>query len=166
MQYSSLLNSTDDFRLVTDQDIEIITSFPIPDTTSSAGTARHPFFTFAPDASSRRLQWQIEPLGSVPLRYTLVELEHSEEKSVPDVDNIRAIYHHIGQGPSLSMRSSEGVLLLPENQTHSVSATEGVVLASLLGLLWRVRGIEVEPPVYSVPQNGKPSFLQRLLRKD
>ncbi|KAF7551138.1 hypothetical protein G7046_g7801 [Stylonectria norvegica] len=161
-------NSTVDFKLVADREIDIIASFPVPDTTSSVGTARHPFFTFTPDDNSRKLQWQTNPATDGPLRYTLVELEYSTEDSVhaPKADNVRAIYHHIGQGPSLSMRSSEGVLLLPEDQVDNASMTEGVVLASLIGLLWRVRGIEVKPHVDIVAPDGKQSFLQRLFKKD
>ncbi|KAM4066629.1 hypothetical protein HRG_000708 [Hirsutella rhossiliensis] len=149
--------STADFQLTATHAIDVTASFP---TTSSAGTTRHPLFTLKPHGGARRLQWQIDPRQDGPLRYTLVETR-GEEEPCSEPKTIRAIYHHIRQGASLSMRSSEGVVLVPEDDGDE---TELLVVASLLGLLWRVRGLEVRPPpVDQAPHGGKPTFLQRLL---
>ncbi|POS72441.1 hypothetical protein DHEL01_v209168 [Diaporthe helianthi] len=52
---------------------------------------------------------------------------------------IRAIYHNVGLGFSLSQPFSEGVLLLQANLDPEL---EAIIVASLLGLLWRARGEE------------------------
>ncbi|RDA88962.1 hypothetical protein CP532_0665, partial [Ophiocordyceps camponoti-leonardi (nom. inval.)] len=96
-------------------------SYPVPDTVSSAGTARHPYFALGNGSlpSSPTLQWQILPIEDGPLRYTLVEL------TTPV--NIRAIYHHLGPGSSLSMPVSEGVLLVsPRGDDESEKEWRGM----------------------------------------
>ncbi|ROV88661.1 hypothetical protein VMCG_10331 [Cytospora schulzeri] len=55
---------------------------------------------------------------------------------------IRAIYHNVGLGFSLSQPFSEGALLLENDMDPEF---EAVVVASLLGLLWRARGEECKP---------------------
>ncbi|KAJ6447270.1 Dipeptidyl-peptidase 5 [Purpureocillium lavendulum] len=161
----SLPKATDDFTLTGDNITDVTASFPVPDTTSSAGVARHPFFTFPCRDGPRELQWQIYPADSGPLRYMLVEMSDEAVNNVaePKPEDIRAIYHHIGQSPSLSLSSSEGVLLLQPDYPTGV-VLEGAVLASLLGLLWRVRGMELKPLAYDVQQGGKKSFLRRVLK--
>lgn len=49
---------------------------------------------------------------------------------------IRAIYHDVGQGSSLAQPTSEGALLLHDGMGPEL---EAVVVASLLGVLWRAR---------------------------
>ncbi|UNI16411.1 hypothetical protein JDV02_002845 [Purpureocillium takamizusanense] len=160
-----LPNATDDFKLTDDENLDVQVSFPIPDTTSSAGTARNPFFTFSSRDGSKKLQWQINPAESGPLRYTLIELDHitmqEHEDSKPE--HVRAVYHHIGQSPSLSMCSGEGVLLLQPVYSKG-HVTEEEILASLLGLLWRVRGMEIKPVAYDVCEGNKKSLLRRMLK--
>lgn len=142
-------------------------SFPVEDTTSSVGTARHPFYALPSRDGSEKLQWQIHPLETGPLRYTLVaDPSEGDEDLTPAEDSIRAVYHQIGSGPSLSTASSEGVLLLPEVKSGDTSLTEEMVVASLLGLLWRVRGMEVKPRVDNVPAQAGKSFLKRIFKKD
>ncbi|KKY35523.1 hypothetical protein UCDDA912_g04484 [Diaporthe ampelina] len=55
---------------------------------------------------------------------------------------IRAIYHNVGLGFSLSQPFSEGALLLQDGLDPEL---EAIVVASLLGLLWRARGEESRP---------------------
>lgn len=65
----------------------------------------------------------------VPYAATLEKHEH----------RIRAIYHNVGLGFSLSQPFSEGALLL---QADLDPELEAIIVASLLGLLWRARGEE------------------------
>lgn len=55
---------------------------------------------------------------------------------------IRAIYHNVGLGFSLSQPYSEGALLLQDNLDAEL---EAIIVASLLGLLWRARAEESKP---------------------
>lgn len=55
---------------------------------------------------------------------------------------IRAIYHNVGLGFSLSQPFSEGALLLQGGLDPEL---EAIIVASLLGLLWRARGEESKP---------------------
>lgn len=170
MENSCLSRLTEDYKLtITDKDIDVFTSFPISETTCSAGTIRHPFFTFSTLDNAKKLQWQVHPLETGPLRYTLVEIaairEKTDKNSLPEPNDIRAIYHHIGQGPSLSVCDGEGVLLLPADTSKDSSVTEEVAVASLLGLLWRVREMTVQPPAAQSLEDGKKSLLGRIFKK-
>lgn len=167
-----LSDATDDYSLVVGrQTVAVTASFPVPDSVSSAGSSQHPFYTFtwgggeedAP-ATTTTLQWQIQPLGTGPLRYTLVRIDAAgggaEDASSPAPESIRAIYHHTGQAPSLSLCSGQGVLLLPEDGGR---LTEAVIVASLLGLLWRVRAMQVKPLAAAASaETEKKSILRRL----
>ncbi|ROV93119.1 hypothetical protein VSDG_07369 [Cytospora chrysosperma] len=64
---------------------------------------------------------------------------------------IRAIYTNVGQGFSLSQPSSEGALLLQDDLDPEL---EAVIVASLLGLLWRVRGEGAKPRKNSRSEGG------------
>lgn len=133
--------------------VPVLTSYPIPDTTTQAGTARHPYFSFSlPTDTSTVFQWQIHPLRHGALRYTLVAVDlrpgaaqptenasSSAADAAENPDQIIAIYHHIGLATNLFMGHSEGVLLLPAEGSHDATL-EAVIVASLLGLLWRLRG--------------------------
>lgn len=55
---------------------------------------------------------------------------------------IRAIYHNVGLGFSLSQPFSEGALLLQNDLDPEL---EAIIVASLLGLLWRARGEDSKP---------------------
>ncbi|KAH8905304.1 hypothetical protein BR93DRAFT_780754 [Coniochaeta sp. PMI_546] len=115
-------------------------SFPIPDSMTKAGVSRNPYFSFSLPGSYTTLQWQIHPVEDGPLRYTLVAMNPGEDEA--QSEKVQAIYHHMGLGTSLStMQHSEGILLLPPCQDGQDSAQEAVIVASLLGLLWRVRGM-------------------------
>ncbi|ATY62061.1 hypothetical protein A9K55_008407 [Cordyceps militaris] len=165
-----LSDATDDYSLVVGrQTVAVTASFPVPDSVSSAGSSQHPFYTFTwgggeEDApATTTLQWQIQPLGTGPLRYTLVRIDaagRAEDASSPAPESIRAIYHHTGQAPSLSLCSGQGVLLLPEDGGR---LTEAVIVASLLGLLWRVRAMQVKPLAAAASaETEKKSILRRL----
>lgn len=122
----------------------------------------------------RTLQWQVHPVEHGLLRYTLVELgggpagvaaardeenwweeeskgndDSEDEQGLPysavadkHEHRIRAIYHNVGLGFSLSQPYSEGALLLQDNLDPEL---EAIIVASLLGLLWRARGEESKP---------------------
>lgn len=78
-----------------------------------------------------------------------VKDEGEDEKGVPysavadkHEHRIRAIYHNVGLGFSLSQPFSEGALLLQDNLDPEL---EAIIVASLLGLLWRARAEESKP---------------------
>lgn len=72
--------------------------------------------------------------GEQELPYSAA-LEKNEQR-------IRAIYHNVGLGFSLSQPFSEGALLLQDGLDPEL---EAIIIASLLGLLWRARGEESKP---------------------
>lgn len=106
-------------------------SFPIEPSQRGDVKIPHPYFTLKGFRSSI-LQGQIRPIENGLLRYTLVDLGDPNLTT-----RVRAIYHHVGLGPSLSIGYSEGVLLLPEHE--EVMGLEGVVVASVLWLLGQLR---------------------------
>jgi len=112
------------------------TSFPIPPSAEGLGckTISHPYFTLIipgmDDEASVKLEWQIHPAKNGPLYYTLVQ----KDKNLGS--RVCAIYHHARWEQSLSLRYSEGVLLLSESQDREF---EGIVVASLLGILVQLR---------------------------
>lgn len=79
---------------------------------------------------------------------------------------IRAIYHNVGLGFSLSQPFSEGALLLQNNLDPEL---EAIIVASLLGLLWRARGEESKPRKNSKteppPRRGSKSEANTPVRK-
>lgn len=133
----------------------IDSSFPLPDTIAAGMVHRAPYFTISAPAAEplipisdnvvRRpaLQWQIHPREHGNLRYTLVDTRLAPSLSAVDDANdaVYAIYHHIGLGASLALNHSEGVLLLREGLSME---DEAVIVASLLGLLWQVRGMRFQ----------------------
>lgn len=184
-------------------DIAVTTSFPISATISRFGSSRHPWFTFTVPSlldDERTFQWQVHPVEHGLLRYTLVEIptatlpagSHDEdlaEKGIPfsaakeeNDKSIRAIYHNVGLGFCLSQPYSEGALLLQKDFDPEL---EALIVASLLGLLWRVRNEEIQPRKNSKSEGstaperkksvgeidqpaqtgGKKKLLSRLLRK-
>lgn len=149
--------------------IPMTVSFPIPPTLRSGRAVPHPYFALSRpgDTTTATLQWQIHPVQDGPLRYTLIDLAAEEaasemplvevevEEQLAAQSGIRAIYHHIGLGTSLSIDHSEGILLLPEPVGPEDAAWEGVVVASLLGLLSQVRGIQAESKQKEVKPRGR-----------
>jgi hypothetical protein len=143
-------------------------SSPIPDSITKVGISRNPYFSFSLPGSTATLQWQIHPIEHGPLRYTLVATDSrsvAEAGAAPAGQKVQAIYHHMGLGTSLStMQHSEGILLLPPCHDGQDSAQEGVVVASLLGSLWRMRGMA--PPGRKASEGGaKKSLFGKMLRK-
>lgn len=147
----------------TTTDINVTMSFPIPATISRFGSSRHPWFTFTVPSlldDERTFQWQIHPVEHGLLRYTLVEIpattastvnhmQDTDDKGIPfsaskeeNEDMILAIYHNVGLGFCLSQPYSEGALLL---QNGLEPELEALLVASLLGLLWKVRNEEIQP---------------------
>lgn len=143
--------------------VGVATSFPFPATISRYGSSRHPWFTFTVPSlldDERTFQWQAHPVEHGLLRYTLVEIpdiiassatsnDDPDGKSPPfsaakegNENLIRAIYHNVGLGFCLSQPYSEGALLIQNDLDPEL---EALIVASLLGLLWRVRNEEVRP---------------------
>lgn len=144
-------------------DIAVKTSFPMSPTVSRFGSSRHPWFTFTVPSlldEERTFQWQIHHVEHGLLRYTLVEIpgtafspatreDNLDPKDIPfsaategNEGLIRAIYHNVGLGFCLSQPYSEGAVLLQNDLDPEL---EALIIASLLGLLWRVRNEENRP---------------------
>ncbi|KAL5363068.1 hypothetical protein BJX96DRAFT_155119 [Aspergillus floccosus] len=122
-------------------------SYPIPPTTIKDGFRRnvfeHPYFAFQiPGQDSPSLEWQIHPALHGRLRYSLVQIPPAQSSAAPagsgepPGNDIFAIYHHIGEGVSLPLPYSEGILLLSSDMD---AATETNLVASVFGMLWRLR---------------------------
>lgn len=151
-------------------------SHRIPPVITGVATEAHlgysaPWFTLTSTESIASYQWQIHPLEHGPLRYTLIELPSSGQDSSAiqpkNQHRIRAIYHSIGVGTLMSQAFSEGVLLLPTGKDVDADF-EGVVVASLIGLLWKVRGMQtVRVKAPEAEQSTKPKSNKRrsLFRK-
>lgn len=153
-------------------DIPVVASFPVTPTVSKYGCSRNAWFTFTVSSlldEERTLQWQMHPVEQGMLRYTLVEIpsgtptttnagERAEGQAIPfsavDPENehrIRAIYHNVGLGFSLSQPFSEGALLVQDDLDPEL---EALILASLLGILWKVRSEEGRPRKVSKSDGG------------
>lgn len=153
--------------------IAVVTSFPVTPSISKFGSSRNPWFTFTVPSlldEERTLQWQMHSAELGTLRYTLIEVpigasintvsaEGTEGgRKIPfsaaDPDNahlIRAIYHNVGLGFSLHQPFSEGTLLVDNDLDPEL---EALVLASLVGVLWRVRSEESRPRKVSKSDGG------------
>lgn len=119
------------------------TSYLIPPTTWKKKVYVHPYFGFQiPGENGIFLEWQIHPVSQGRLRYTLVrnpQARGAGDGATPIIspdEDILAIYHHIGDTISFPLPASEGVLLISPDMD---SATEAIVVASALGLLWKLR---------------------------
>ncbi|KAL1867878.1 hypothetical protein Daus18300_006153 [Diaporthe australafricana] len=114
-----------------------------------------PWFTLTSAESTASYQWQIHPFEHGPLRYTLIELPSPGQDAsavVPENQHrIKAIYHNVGVGWSLVQPFSEGVLLLPTGKNMDADL-ETAVVTSLIGLLWKTRG--VQKVKYQVPASN------------
>lgn len=99
-----------------------------------------------------KLEWQIHPASDGLLRYTLVQ-----EDAIRGT-RICAIYHHAGWRLSLSHGPSEGILLLSEAENDG--AFEGVVVASLLGVLVQLRRLGLQKN-----RRGHQGQVKRLVRR-
>lgn len=123
-------------------------SHQAPPATTGASTEAYPapWFTITSTESSASYQWQIHPVEHGPLRYTLIELPSSGHgASTVEPENqhrIKAIYHNVGVGTSLVQPFSEGVLLLPANEKDMDADLEAAAVTSLMGLLWKCRGVQ------------------------
>ncbi|KAG6257699.1 hypothetical protein E4U23_002368 [Claviceps purpurea] len=150
------------------QHIAISATYPLQSVHSKAGIIRFPFFAFSlDDEKSTGYEWQIHPLDHGMLRYTLFQLpSHSPAsggnvappRECPDAETI-AIYHHLGHENSLFRPTSEGVLLLPGPEMPAL--LEMVTVASLLVLLWKIRGT-ARQGLGKEPQPKKRSLAEKL----
>lgn len=122
--------------------IDVSTTYPLPSLKTNVGALHFPYFRFSLPRDAAIYEWQIHPLDHGTLRYTLIDLS-ADPTEVQDA-NIRAIYHHIGYHGSLFLPQSEGVLLLPELNEETDRLLESVIVSSLVGLLWRIRGMEIK----------------------
>lgn len=146
--------------------INITTTYPLPSLETNVGALHFPYFRFSLPNESAIYEWQIHPLDYGTLRYTLLQLNDDkpgEETSPVSRDsNIKAIYHHIGYHGSLFVPQSEGVLLVPENFTEEDVWLESVIVSSLVGLLWRIRGMEIKEREPKVSGKKRKSFMRRV----
>lgn len=117
-------------------------SYPIEPLTWRKSVFVHPYFAFqSPDDEGSYFEWQMHPVPHGRLRYTLVRVPRVKpsgspaQPGIPSDDSILAIYHHIGDGVSLPLPSSEGVLLLSDMNL----TTELMVVASVFGMLEQLR---------------------------
>lgn len=126
----------------------VTVSHQVPPIATGTNSEAHPapWFNIASTESPMLYQWQIHPVEHGPLRYTLIELPSPDaNSSAVEPQNqrlIKAIYHNVGVGTSLVQPFSEGVLLLPKNNKDMNAELETAVVASLMGLLWKARGIK------------------------
>jgi hypothetical protein len=130
---------------------------------ANVGALRFPYFSFSSPDGTAVYEWQIHPQEHGTLRYTLVQL--NDEASGTDTDSsssVRAIYHHIGYHGSLFLPQSEGVLLLPELSNNGNEWLESVIVASLIGLLWRIRGMEIGETEPKADRKKKRSLIKRV----
>ncbi|KAG5972170.1 hypothetical protein E4U55_000885 [Claviceps digitariae] len=144
--------------------IDISTRYPVRRVRTNAGLIRFPYFSFRLDegsgSASVGYEWQMHPLDHGTLRYTLFRIhgqgsaqqqqqqqqqqeEEEEEEQGHENGDIVAVYHHIGHDGSLFQPTSEGVLLLPALEAQTRRLLEAITVASLVGLLWRIRGMEI-----------------------
>ncbi|KAH8709176.1 hypothetical protein HC256_009099 [Beauveria bassiana] len=140
--------------------------FPLPDAHSYKTTIFFPYFAFSSRSGYERYQWEVHPIQDGPMRYTLMSNKgKSEDTSRRQEGDIRAIYYHVGCGGSVFQPHSEGILLLPETSVDGPELEEEVVVASLIGVLMRVRSMRyVEKSKGTSPkQRDKPLF-KRLFR--
>ncbi|KAF9882859.1 hypothetical protein FE257_004945 [Aspergillus nanangensis] len=129
----------------TASEIPLEITYPIPPSKTRDGTFKHPYFTFQvpgdSNAGPSTFEWQIHPSQQGRMRYTLIRRSTSDQQQQQGStdSDVQAIYYHIGVGASLSLSYSEGVLLLPAGHN---SARENLVVASALGMLWRLRELQ------------------------
>ncbi|KAJ5134434.1 hypothetical protein N7448_000547 [Penicillium atrosanguineum] len=118
-------------------------SYPIAPLTWRKTVFVHPYFAFQPPEEEKAyFEWQLHPIPYGRLRYTLVRvrgMQSTDEPAKPGLPSdheILAIYHHIGDGVSLPLPYSEGVLLLSGDLKPE---TETMVVASAFGMLGELR---------------------------
>jgi hypothetical protein len=96
-------------------EIGFIASF-LSQTPPPVPTTKPSFFTSSTSGGTNKIQWQIHPLTTGPLRYSIVEINPAsqEHDQLPNADDNRAMYHRI-QTPVLSLytvKESEGYLTM------------------------------------------------------
>ncbi|KAH8660135.1 hypothetical protein BX600DRAFT_438358 [Xylariales sp. PMI_506] len=154
------LSSADEIPAVTIRSgrmmMKLCPSFPIPNSTIANKIIKHPYFTLdVLDMSSgmpTNLEWRLDPKDGL-LRYTLVQ------KGEEFGETVCAIYHHRHWELSLCLPYSEGVLLLPQSQQSS--EIEGIVVASLLGMLAHLRSLSASEA--NGHQRGRIERIKRLV---
>lgn len=120
-------------------------SYPVTPLTWKKTVYMHPYFAFQPPGEDKAylyFEWQMHPVPHGRLRYTLVRVPRGPsadspgKPGIPSDHDILAIYHHIGDGVSLPLPYSEGVLLLSADMNP---VTEAIVVASVYGMLGQLR---------------------------
>ncbi|KAG6010345.1 hypothetical protein E4U21_006909 [Claviceps maximensis] len=156
------------------QHIAISTTYPLQRHKTNAGVIRFPYFGFSlddDDDASVRYEWQIHPLDHGTLRYTLFQMRShlltggaAPSQQQEQNAEIVAVYHHLGHDGSLFQPTSEGVLLLPRLEVDTSLLLEAVTVASLVGLLWRIRGMQIwQDESENSKQKGRSrSFVERI----
>jgi hypothetical protein len=150
----------------TTEDTTLSISYPISPTKFDRSVFVHPYFTFRlPGEAEMTLEWQIYPAEHGRLRYTLVRIPEMQStvdpagSGITSDDDVHAIYHHVGDGVSLPLPYSEGVLLLSPDIKP---ATEAIVVASVLGMLLQLRQLS---KTGKGTKKGTFGFIKDLLKK-
>jgi hypothetical protein len=86
------------------------------------------------EAEMTQFDWELNPDENEPLRYTLMRRPVDEKETKAEIP---AIYHH----GSTRLSHSEGALLLPPCTNCKC---EAMIVASVLGMLWRLRSLDGE----------------------
>ncbi|KAJ5129795.1 uncharacterized protein N7515_005834 [Penicillium bovifimosum] len=148
------------------EDTPMSISYPISPTKFDKRAFVHPYFTFRlPGVARMTLEWQVHPVEHGRLRYTLVRISEAPSSvyvagsGVPLDEDVLAIYHHVGDGISLPLPYSEGVLLLSPDMEP---ATETIVVASVLGVLLQLRQLR---KAGKGTKKGTLGFIKGLLKK-
>lgn len=137
----------------------------------------HPYFAFHLEdqktGSEKLVEWQVDPAPKGFCRYFLVELEATSSGSgsrscsanKPLYSRILAIYQHSGLAVWLPTDFSEGMLLLPERRQSGHQEDEAVVIASLLALLYQIRGVRRMQPQRIQTLAGSRQLVKTMLSK-
>lgn len=110
----------------------VTTTHPLPERRTKKETFSYPYFAITSPDEKHALEWQVYPNTLGKQGYVLVDTTIES-----DEPPILAIYHHAGGiEPEMPTRYTEGMLLLPEK---SMRFDDTVIVASLFGLLWKIR---------------------------
>lgn len=109
----------------------VAATYPLPETHTRKAIYSYPYFTLSSPDKKHAFQWQILPDTLGKLGYILIDTTIESEEPI-----VLAIYHHAGIEPEMPHRYTEGMLLLPEK---SAVFDDTVIVASLFGLLWKIR---------------------------
>lgn len=157
---------------VAERSVTMTASYPIAPLTWRKTVFVHPYFAFQPPEEEKAyFEWQMHPIPYGRLRYTLVRVrgmqstDEPTQPGLPSDHEILAIYHHIGDGVSLPLPYSEGVLLLSADLKPE---TETMVVASAFGMLGELRRLSKPGKIAGSSKGSKEGrfgFVKDLLKR-